>query len=108
MQGSTDQSYPEVSGIAQPSRRTTPMSMCQLSTKAGQPCPFQDLGRGLCHLHDPDASYSVQHARRRETLLARADVQAILAGRPPLAAVRVPVDGGHCMTCRCSRGQLAR
>jgi hypothetical protein len=70
--------------------------MCQLLTRTGKPCPFSDMGRGLCHLHDPDGTYAGQHPKSRERLLARADVQAVVAGR---SLVREE----HCTTCKCVR-----
>ncbi|KQX65792.1 hypothetical protein [Angustibacter sp. Root456] len=66
------------------------MDKCQLTTASGRRCTLPDLGRGLCHVHDPDALYLRQHPAARERHLARADVQAILAG--PAA---------HCPTCAC-------
>ncbi len=72
------------------------MDLCQLRTRAGKPCPFQSIGRGLCHVHDPDAVHALQHPSRRAKLLARADVQAVVAGR---SLVREE----HCTTCQCVR-----
>lgn len=75
-------------------RRSTVMK-CQLLTAAGKPCPFDDLGRGLCHLHDPHETFARQHPKSRAKLLARADVQAsspvlLRSGRLPTTAGRAP------------------
>ena len=70
--------------------------LCKLLTKPGKPCPFSDLGRGLCHVHDPDQVFARQHPKSRAKLLARADVQAILAG-----ASLVHEPAHHCRTCAC-------
>ncbi len=85
-----------ITGVVRAGRRITDMRTCKLNTRAGQACPFEDLGRGLCHLHDPDALYARQHPLSREKLLRRPDVVAILDGAP-LTQVRA----NHCVTCKC-------
>lgn len=71
---------------------------CQLTTAKGKPCPLADLGRGLCHVHDSDAEFARQHPATRACLLARVDVQRILAG----AGAAKPVCQG-CPNCKCCR-----
>lgn len=78
------------------------MNRCQLPTRSGGACPFKDLGRGLCHIHDPDALYARQHPRTRARLLARTDVQAIMSGKTPLETAPTP---SHCPSCRCGSGR---
>ena len=51
---------------------------CQSTTKSGAPCTIDAGPRGLCHVHDPDAAYALQHPGTREALLARDDVQQAL------------------------------
>jgi hypothetical protein len=70
--------------------------LCKLLTKSGKPCPFNDLGRGLCHIHDPDQAFARQHPKSRAKLLARHDVQAVLA-----SASLVHERAHHCSTCAC-------
>lgn len=78
----------------------TMTTTCKLTTRAGKPCPFPDLGRGLCHVHDPDRPFAMQHPRSRAQLLARADVQAVLGG---LAVIPDPSPHrAACPTCACT------
>ncbi len=77
------------------------MDKCQVLTAAGRPCSLPDLGRGLCHVHDPDGLYARQHPKSRAKLLGRADVQGFLA------ATFVQVREEHCATCRCVSTRLS-
>ncbi|RYZ31217.1 MAG: hypothetical protein EOP01_03850 [Propionibacteriaceae bacterium] len=54
---------------------------CPVPAKSGGPCQQATLSRGLCHLHDPDAPFALQHPKYRERLLARPEVQAVLRGQ---------------------------
>lgn len=56
----------------------TPGTHCPVPTRKGQPCPFDAGPRGLCHVHDPDAAYALQHPATRAALLQRPEVQAVL------------------------------
>lgn len=51
---------------------------CLAVKKDGAPCSIDAGRRGLCHVHDPDAAYAMQHPAARLALFKRADIRRAL------------------------------
>ena len=51
---------------------------CMAVTQKGAPCPTGAGARGLCHIHDPDGAYALQHPATRLALLRRPDIRRAL------------------------------
>lgn len=63
----------------------TPVYVCGVRTRRGQPCPLPvpEPGRP-CHVHDPDGTYAQQHPKHRARMLlvAHPDPDAIIRAWP--------------------------
>jgi len=61
---------------------------CPVPSKSGGACTSKLGPRGLCHLHDPDAPFALQHPAYRGRLLRRPEVVALLqaAAAEPVSA----------------------